>query len=571
MAESVAKEPGRFSAEWMRQPVVSAARAPVIFWITALGGVWSAYDRHEALIKFGVISASVILFYLVARSDGLAPVTLAGVGGLVAATAAIVFLLGNDWNALPADFGFIETIGRWWMRIRPAAPAFSTSPNRSAGIIAAFLPFWAAWMRMARREQGGGWFGPRTVGGAIVGTVAFGGLMLTSSRAAWASLVVSVGLVFLLQFIRARSGAALKRLGLPAAVILTVMVVIFFTRSAAIAGWADAHLPGLPSGGSRIQLMTDTIHLALDYPLLGGGLEAFPGLYAYYIRVTPYYLFGYSHNLYLDAAVSQGWIGLAALITTLLGGLGLYLCLTAAPSGQADAADLYLAGLIASGVILLHGWMDDALYGETGSLLLFVIPAAAWWGQRREAAAAIQPPTAERQKRSSGLPRLGGVVLLLTAGAVFYRPMASALLVNLAAIEMAKVQLDGFPTGEWDDGSRLSEMIPAERRLQQALELNPANSGASYRLGIIAMLRRDYPVAAAYLQAAHAGAPGHYGITKTLAYAYVWQGREDLALPLLAQILEARQELVAYSGWWPMQSRPDLAQKAAEMAQRLGP
>lgn len=555
----------------MAQSAAWAVRAPVIFWITALVGVWSAYDRHEALIKFGVISASVILFCILAGSRGPAPVTFAGVGGLVAASAAIAFLLGHDWSSAPVDFGFIETIGMWWTQIRPAATGYSTAPNRSAGIIAAFLPFWAAWVRMGRRESRTGWTGLRAVGGAIIGVVAFVGLLLTSSRAAWASLVVSTGVVFLLQLIRARAGAALKRLSLPAAVALAAMVVIFFARSAVIAGWADAHLPGLPSGGSRIQLIIDTFHLARDYPLLGGGLGAFPGLYSHYMRVTPYYLFGYSHNLYLDVAVSQGWVGLAALVTTLLGGLGLYLRLTDASFGQSDAADLYLAGLVASGVILLHGWMDDAFYGETGSVLLFVIPGVAWWGWRREAGAVIQSPDFDHQKRSAGGPRFGWVVLLLAVGAVLYRPIASALLVNLAAVEMAKVQLDGFPTGEWEDGSRLSELIPAERRLKNALELNPANSGASYRLGIIAMLRRDYPAAAEYLEAAHAGAPGHHGIAKTLAYAYVWNGSGDLALPLLTQIPEARQELESYAGWWPMQRRPDLAKKAAELAQRLDP
>jgi len=37
----------------------------------------------------------------------------------------------------------------------------------------------------------------------------------------------------------------------------------------------------------------------------------------------------------------------------------------------------------------------------------------------------------------------------------------------------------------------------------------------------------------------------------------------------LQEIPEARQELEAYTGWWRLQGRPELAEKAALMLKRL--
>ncbi|MEZ4593090.1 MAG: hypothetical protein R3D55_18405, partial [Chloroflexota bacterium] len=95
--------------------------------------------------------------------------------------------------------------------------------------------------------------------------------------------------------------------------------------------------------------------------------------------------------------------------------------------------------------------------------------------------------------------------------------------------------------------------------------LNPANRTAHHRLGLLAMLAREYDTAVAHLQTAHAVTPEYRGIVKPLGYSYVWLGAYDQAAPLLATIPEAQVEMTVYTSWWQDQERPDLASQATSM------
>ena len=101
-------------------------------------------------------------------------------------------------------------------------------------------------------------------------------------------------------------------------VLATVSVAAGFAllRFRDLATYFD-RTPGFPSASSRSQLAVDALRLVGDFPFTGGGLNAFPGLYSEYLRVIPHYLFGYSHNLYLDVSIEQGLAGLAALLAVL--------------------------------------------------------------------------------------------------------------------------------------------------------------------------------------------------------------------------------------------------------------
>ena len=96
--------------------------------------------------------------------------------------------------------------------------------------------------------------------------------------------------------------------------------------------------------------------------------------------------------------------------------------------------------------------------------------------------------------------------------------------VNMGVLAMARQQFADWPTGEWDDGSTAARLGSAEQRFEQALTSDPDNATAHHRLGLIAMLRRDYAAAAAHLQAAYDQNPGHDGIRKNLglSYALAW-------------------------------------------------
>jgi thioredoxin-like negative regulator of GroEL len=134
---------------------------------------------------------------------------------------------------------------------------------------------------------------------------------------------------------------------------------------------------------------------------------------------------------------------------------------------------------------------------------------------------------------------------------------------NLGAVQMSKAELKDFPTSQWATSEIVPRLELAETTLQSALQYEPQNQTASYRLGLISMLRQDFNTAAANLEIAHQEAPNHRGIMKSLAYCYVWLGEIDKAQTLLDQIPEAKHEMEVYIWWWGTQGRPDLSEKAA--------
>jgi hypothetical protein len=78
------------------------------------------------------------------------------------------------------------------------------------------------------------------------------------------------------------------------------------------------------------------------------------------------------------------------------------------------------------------------------------------------------------------------------------------------------------------------------------LAYEPEYPGAHYRLGLIAMLKRDFPTAVSHLEVAHRADPDHRGIVKALGFSYIWNGQIEAALPLLSLIPESKQEIAIY-------------------------
>jgi tetratricopeptide (TPR) repeat protein len=194
-----------------------------------------------------------------------------------------------------------------------------------------------------------------------------------------------------------------------------------------------------------------------------------------------------------------------------------------------------------------------------------LVPALAALATGRKAGRGLSAP-----QRNT---RLGAVITVVVLAAIVAFPVRKRLLAawyaDLGAVEMARVELAGFPTGEFEDGSRAADMAPAEALFQKALAYNQEDVTANHRLGLIALLRRDFPKAQAYLEVAQTGDPRHRGVEKNLAYCYVWNGQFDQAQRLLQDIPEGGQELEVYTWWWGTQGRPDLATRAEEMVRRL--
>jgi O-antigen ligase len=559
----------------------------LLFLLTAFLGIWTGYDRAAAWAKFWLILDGALLYYALAGQPEENRWLVSGLSGLFGAGVAGYFLLVNDWNAHPAKLAALNQIGLQWMAVRPTLSTHPLHPNVAAGISALAAPLTlAAGLRAWQKKRSG-----RAVAAGLALALSLAGILLGTSRGALLALAAALGVWALW----ALSGWAAKFFGTqrntekhgedafeyspqPASnraqtaifsftllLILAGGIILVAAYPGGLIALANK-LPGPANAGSRMDLIWANLSLIADFPFTGGGLDAFPGLYSHYSMVSPFFLLDHGHNLFLDVALEQGLLGGALLVILFLstGWSGLRLAST---HGDAPVADRLLpwAALASLLVLALHGLVDDVLYGSRGSLLL-LLPAGLL------AMLTAQP------RPSRGLPSqrrlLTGVlaVLILSGLALGFRiPLSASLQANLAALQMAKIELADFAGGQWDTGQNLPALLPLAGRFEQALALDPRNATAHHRLGLIAMQQRDFPAAIGHLQTAWQQRPHQRGLQKNLGYSTAWDGRYEQAAALLEGIPEAAAEMQVYTWWWEAQGRPDLAGHATNMATRLNP
>jgi hypothetical protein len=210
---------------------------------------------------------------------------------------------------------------------------------------------------------------------------------------------------------------------------------------------------------------------------------------------------------------------------------------------------------------MVHGMVDNYLYNGVGSVLsLFLVGLSVNSGRGPAiSSASVAKPV-----------HVSRVAVFLLVGVLAFLPsIRSMWRADLGAVQLSKVELDEFPSANWDVDYSLSKLDAPETSLRSALELDPANRTANHRLGLIAMTRGDFVSAAGYLEAAWKNAPEHRGIIKSLGYCYTWLGNLDRAQLFLERIPEAESELEVYEWWWDTQGRSDLTAHAFRMASRL--
>ncbi len=535
-----------------------------LFLATAGVGVWAAYDRETAWAKFWLLVASVLLFYALAGQPQKNLWLIAAFLSLVGLGTALFFLFTHNWQDQPAKIGFLQQIGLRWMDVRFSVPLGSIHPNDSASVMAMMTPFLIAIGDRARREK------RRTLVLVVlsIGMVVLVSFLLTTSRGAWVASGVALaawflwilsGWLFRHNPIQRRSAFGLTVFLFAA---LGIGLVLMFPGSIVrLAGT----LPGPNHSISRLELANSALNLVEDYPFTGGGLRTFSGLYSHYILDIPFFITNISHDLYLDVTLEQGILGLLAYSFVLVGSFW-YLASGSLSPSIAPLRWAILAGMI---VMSVHGLVDDIVYNIEGCPLLFLLPglALAIPKSRHQQTKVVM---LDRQRNSILRPIAVMVVLVaLILAYNFRQSLEASWYADLGAVQMARIELADFPSGKWTDGSESDALKPAEGWFHHALQLNPNNRTAHHRLGLIAMLRRDYPTAIAHLEKAHALDGNHRGIRKLLGYSYVWAGQLDQAADMLAGISEAKSEMRVYIWWWGTQGRQDLANQAEKIAQLL--
>jgi tetratricopeptide (TPR) repeat protein len=536
-----------------------------VFLLTALIGVWAAYDRGIAWSKLWVIVAGIFVYYALAGQPAANLWLIANLLSLMAAVIAAYFLLTYDWRAFPTDFAVLDRVGVWWMSFRPSIQGF-LHPNIAGGLLATLIAFplasgIRAWQRSRR------WL--MLSNGLLVGLVLIA-LTMTSSRGAWGALAIVLGAwgVWELGRFVARHLGWPSRLvsGLLLLLAIGAGLLVILTHSGGVVALAGG-VPGAPDAESRYELAYNTLRLVADFPFTGGGLGAFSGLYSRYMLIIFVPLFTYSHNLFLDVALEQGLFGLLALVGMIVGSL----LLVVKRFTAYDQTLLRWAISTSLLTVILHGFIDDALYGNRGTPLLLALMGLSVAVAGNAQATDRRASNAFEQSlwRHRGLAGLAGVMGV--AGLLYFigPRLASAWFANLGAVQMARIELADWPESRWDRPMPQNALGQAQMFFEQALRFDPANRAAHYRLGLIASRYEDYPQAVAELEKAYQVDFGHRGVIKALGYGYVWLGQSERARDLLATIPEATDEMGTYAWWWKTQGRPDRAGQAAQMVSLL--
>jgi hypothetical protein len=520
-----------------------------LFLLTAVVGIWAAYNREAAWARFWMLVGGVFVFYALANAESAGKLrvwylTLFGAG------VAAHFLLTHDWESYATKIVLLDRLGQALQPPLPPLPGPHPNPNVAGATLAMLLPFAGLVVARAGRDlratprprQAGLWVA-LGLGLASLVLVVFG-LVMTVSRSSWiailgALLLAGMWLVagWLSRANPTRRGwifAGLLGLG------LVTMLVVILVVPGVIGALLDA-LPGPGSVGARTDLRHNSLTLLRDYPFTGIGLDGFMMTYSSYVMLLHVGYAEHAHNLFLDVAVEQG---LPALL------IFLWMCVfffrqfwrdQMRPDVRQRSSEMGAAALSLL-VILLHGLADDPLYKSHAVLLLFVPLAFAGPPARQHWLAS--------RWRAVGLPV--GILLLLGLVLVWRDPILSLVYSNLGAVDQGQAELGVYSWPEWpiqDAVRREVDLGQPVAEFEQALALDPRNAAANRRLGMIELSRGEYEDALAHLAAAYAVEPGSVTTRQLYGEALVVNGQVDEGRALWEGVSNEEHQL-DIRAWW---------------------
>ena len=533
-----------------------------LFLLTGLVGVWAAYDRPAAWMRFLLLAAGLVLSLVVAaagRRRGEAVLGPAGLlCGLLAAALAAYFLLTFDWLNRGIDkVAILYRIGLLIQAYRPQVPVpEDIHSNIAGGGLALLLPFAVAGAVWARRLR----FSPLLVIVAIIlaGFVALT-LVLTMARGAWLGLAAGV---LVAAYLGWRMGPGLRggRVG-PGlrggrgrdtrhrryTDILFLLALVLLAGLLLLAVSAPVSLGGLGDGStsSRPALWQQGLDIIADYPFTGSGLGSTMMVHATYLMMLHVGFISHMHNVFLQVAIEQGLPGLLLFLVLLALAIA-NLTRHARTHGPSLVFLAAVASLVGVGV---HGLFDAGLYASRLAPLIFVPFGFALGlpedrGQRAEDGGQRTENRGQRTEnggRRTGGGRLRIAVFCLVSFVLFLLLLLpsslAAFQANLGAVAQTRAELSRYtwPDVPIQDALRRDPSVnldPAVAYYQAALSRSPANATANRRLGQIELSRGQYDEARGHLQAAYDAAPGRQAARFLLGESHAIAGEADQAVSL---------------------------------------
>jgi O-antigen ligase len=307
--------------------VATAATSPM----ASLAWTGSEWRRLGALTSIAIILAAYLAGTLAGRSVENRVALLRGLclAGSLASLYGIAQYFGYDpWlDSSLYHFGEGE-----YQIVRPPGPIGHSN------YLAAFL-LWPVFCGVGLWRSGGRFLGGVT---AVSGAVA---ILLCGSRGAWAGLAAGAILLLVLE----RPSARIVARGL---LLVAVVAALFYfspfgDRLRARVFWIGEDA----AGGSRVLLWRDAWNMSATRPWSGFGPDTFAAEFPRYqseelSRSFPDFYHESPHNLFLDALVGQGWLGVLLWVGWFF--LGAYGAWRAIRGHQRRLGVTLLAGLAAS-------------------------------------------------------------------------------------------------------------------------------------------------------------------------------------------------------------------------------
>jgi hypothetical protein len=477
--------------------------------LTACVAVLVAFDRQAAWGKYWTIVGGLMLFYAVAHLPTQRHRrAFAWAYALFGAGIAGYFFWTNDWDAFPAK---VEAFVAWGTALQarlPYLPGHRLHPNVVGGLLAAIVPFQVWAVASSRR---GRWQAQLAGAGALLLSAA--ALVMTASRGAWLGLVAAGGLWAL---VRARRWAGWALLLLVVGMVGGAAVALVLLSPEAL----PFGMSSLLRIGDRGLLLEHAVWLMQDYPYTGGGLGGFQLLHSTYILALHVGHTIHSHNLFLDIGVEQGIPGLISFLALVV--------LSAVQVWRSRGRPgLAAAAAVGWGAMLVHGFVEDALYGSRGVLLLFV-PLGLF----------IAPASGLRSRAAKAHRALAPAAAVVLAAALLLggRTLLAAGWANLGTVMQSQAELSvyHYPGAAPRDVRPRVDLEHAVGAWERALALAPGDRTACQRLGMLRYEQGDYGAALELLQQAYAASPRLPATREFLAYTYVALGQPAKAAPLLA-------------------------------------
>jgi len=470
-----------------------------LFLLSALGGTQTAYAPGPAWAKFWLIVGAWGLYYALVNQPDLAHLYgVLTIGGVFGVALTVYFFLTNDWSAHPLKVPALVALGASISALLPRVSAEATNPNIIGGLLAMTVPFYVPLVRLAQQEMSlrlPGWLRRALpfLWAAAAGIVLLG-LLVTTTRGAWFATLVGFSLWGLWRWLGRRSTdevrwrwvAGLLVLGGALAVIGLFAVLAY-------------DLPGAGAVTGRLSLLKDALPLAWDYVLTGSGLGTFQMNFSIYTLLIHVGYIHNSHNVFVDLLVEQGIAGLLLYLGLVV--LCIWRGVRALRQATWQQGWIIEAGLVSLAAILIHGQVEDVLYGSQWVVLFFVPFAVVKWAVG--SMGAPQPVHSHPVRR--WVPGVG--LALFVLGAAFWRPLLAQGYASLGAMRQARVELARYEFGKtpgfiMDSVRQVEDLTPSMALFQRAIALEAGNATARQRLAGIYLSRGEYEAALQHIEAA---------------------------------------------------------------------